>query len=401
MLGEGVIIAVSFAYMAVLFGIAYYGDKRADQKRSIINNPYIYSLSIAVYCTAWTFYGSVGRAASTGVGFLPIYLGPTLMAAMWWLVLRKIIRIAKTYRITSIADFIGSRYGKSALLTGLVTVIAVIGILPYISLQLKAVATSFFIINQYPDLVMPSQQIDQAFWKDSAFYIAMLLAAFTILFGTRHIDVSEHHEGMVAAIAFESVVKLCAFLAVGAFVTYGAFDGPADLFGQALQVPELAELMQFSAMPGTYANWFALTILSMLAVFLLPRQFQVTVVENTDERHILKASWMFPLYLLIINIFVLPLALGGHLMFTGEAVDPDTYVLTIPMALNNEWLTLFVFIGGLSAATGMVIVATIALSTMISNELIMPVLLRNRLFGLSQRSDLTGTISAIRRGASS
>ena len=399
MLGEGVIIAVSFAYMAVLFGIAYYGDKRADEKRSIINNPYIYSLSIAVYCTAWTFYGSVGRAASTGAGFLPIYLGPTLMAALWWLVLRKIIRIAKTYRITSIADFIGSRYGKSALLTGLVTVIAVIGILPYISLQLKAVATSFFIINQYPDLVMPSQQLDQAFWKDSAFYIAMLLAAFTILFGTRHIDVSEHHEGMVAAIAFESVVKLCAFLAVGVFVTYSAFDGPADLFRQALEVPELAQLMQFSALPGTYANWFALTILSMLAVFLLPRQFQVTVVENTDERHILKASWLFPLYLLIINIFVLPLAFGGHLLFTDNAVDPDTYVLTIPMALNNEWLTLFVFIGGLSAATGMVIVATIALSTMISNELIMPVLLRNRRLGLSQRSDLTGIISAIRRGA--
>ena len=399
MLSEGVIIVISFAYMGVLFAIAYFGDKRADEKRSIINNPYIYSLSIAVYCTAWTFYGSVGRAANTGAGFLPIYLGPTLMAALWWLVLRKIIRIAKTHRITSIADFIGSRYGKSGLLAGLVTVIAVIGILPYISLQLKAVATSFFIINQYPELVMPSQQVDQAFWKDSAFYIAMLLAAFTILFGTRHIDVSEQHEGMVAAIAFESVVKLFAFLAVGYFVTYSVFDGPANLFEQALDVPALAELMQVSAVPGSYANWFSLTILSMLAIFLLPRQFQVTVVENTDERHILKACWLFPLYLLVINIFVLPLAFGGLLLFPDNSVDPDTFVLTIPMALNNEWLTLFVFIGGLSAATGMVIVATIALSTMISNELIMPAILRNHLFGLTKRSDLTGIILAIRRGA--
>ncbi len=399
MLSEGAIIAISFSYMAVLFAIAYFGDKRADEKRSIINNPYIYSLSIAVYCTAWTFYGSVGRAASTGVGFLPIYLGPTLMAALWWLVLRKIIRIAKTYRITSIADFIGSRYGKSAQLTGIVTIIAVIGILPYISLQLKAVATSFFIIAQYPELVMPSQQLDQAFWKDSAFYIAMLLAAFTILFGTRHIDVSEQHEGMVAAIAFESVIKLCAFLAVGFFVTFTVFDGPANLFQQALEVPALAELMQMHAQPGTYANWFALMILSMLAIFLLPRQFQVTVVENTDERHILTASWLFPLYLLVINIFVLPLAFGGLLLFPDNSVDPDTFVLTIPMALKHEWLTLFVFIGGLSAATGMVIVATIALSTMISNELIMPVILRNHLFGLTRRSDLTGIILAIRRWA--
>lgn len=399
MLSEGAIITISFAYMAILFGIAYFGDKRADEKRSIIDNPYIYSLSIAVYCTAWTFYGSVGRAASTGAGFLPIYLGPTLMAALWWLVLRKIIRIAKVYRITSIADFIGSRYGKSAQLTGIVTVIAVVGILPYISLQLKAVATSYHIINQYPQLVMPTQELDEAFWKDSAFYIAMLLAAFTILFGTRHIDVSEQHEGMVAAIAFESVVKLCAFLAVGFFVTYTVFDGPVNLFQQALEVPALAELMQISALPGTYANWFALTILSMLAIFLLPRQFQVTVVENTDESHILTASWLFPLYLLVINIFVLPLAFGGLLLFPDNSVDPDTYVLTIPMALKNEFLTLFVFIGGLSAATGMVIVATIALSTMISNELIMPVILRNHLFGLTKRSDLTGIIKSIRRGA--
>ena len=211
MLQNSVVLASAFAYLGMLFAIAYFGDKRAAQRRSIISNPYTYTLSIAVYCTAWTFYGSVGRAATTGVGFLPIYLGPTLMAATWWLVLRKIIRVAKTQRITSIADFIGSRYGKSALMAGLVTIIAVIGILPYISLQLKAVSNSYFILLHYPNLVTPVHSSELAIWEDSALYVALLLAAFTILFGTRQIDVTERHEGMVAAIAFEGIVKLLAF----------------------------------------------------------------------------------------------------------------------------------------------------------------------------------------------
>ena len=206
MLDDRVILVVAFAYLGLLFAIAYYGDKRADAKRSIIANPYIYTLSIAVYCTAWTFYGSVGRAANSGVGFLPIYLGPTLMAVLWWFVLRKIIRIAKAHRITSIADFIGSRYGKSTLLGGLVTIIAVVGIMPYISLQLKAVSTSYVVLQHYPELVMPYQSGQTALWEDTALYVALLMAAFTILFGTRHIDATERHEGMVAAIAFESLV---------------------------------------------------------------------------------------------------------------------------------------------------------------------------------------------------
>ncbi len=398
MLDKSVILLAAFTYLGILFGIAYFGDKRADEKRSIISNPYIYTLSIAVYCTAWTFYGSVGRAANTGVGFLPIYLGPTLMAALWWFVLRKIIRIAKTQRITSIADFIGSRYGKSALLAGMVTILAVIGILPYISLQLKAVSTSYLIVQHYPDLVMPQQSSGIVVWEDTGLYVALLLAAFTILFGTRHIDVTERHEGMVAAIAFESLVKLLAFLGVGIFVTFGLFDGPADLFSRAAQRPELASMMSMESMSGGYTSWFTLTFLSMMAIMFLPRQFQVAVVENVNEDHVRKAVWLFPLYLLIINIFVLPLAFAGLLLFQAGEVDPDTYVLTIPMAQHQAGLTLFVFLGGLSAATGMVIVATIALSTMVCNDLVMPALLRIKALGLTERKDMTGLLLGIRRG---
>src|SRR5881275_1863468 len=230
MLTAPVVVIASFAYVGLLFAIAYYGDKRADAGRSIIANPYIYALSLAVYCTSWTFYGSVGRAATGGIGFLPIYLGPTLMAALWWYVMLKIIRISKQNRITSIADFIASRYGKSQMLGGLVTVIAVIGVIPYISLQLKAISGSFTILHHYPNIVMPAQAAAQPFLNDTALYIALLLAAFTILFGTRHLDATERHEGMVAAIAFESMVKLLAFVAVGAFVTFGLYDGFADVF---------------------------------------------------------------------------------------------------------------------------------------------------------------------------
>ena len=400
MLDDRVILVVAFAYLGLLFAIAYYGDKRADAKRSIIANPYIYTLSIAVYCTAWTFYGSVGRAANSGVGFLPIYLGPTLMAVLWWFVLRKIIRIAKAHRITSIADFIGSRYGKSTLLGGLVTIIAVVGIMPYISLQLKAVSTSYVVLQHYPELVMPYQSGQTALWEDTALYVALLMAAFTILFGTRHIDATERHEGMVAAIAFESLVKLLAFLAVGLFVTFGLFGGPADIFGRAAAVPQLERLLSFEGMTGGYASWFSLTFLSMMAIMFLPRQFQVAVVENVNEDHIRKAVWLFPLYLLVINLFVLPIALSGLLLFPPHTagVDPDTYVLTIPMAEQREALALFAFVGGLSAATGMVIVATIALSTMVCNDLVMPVLLRIRALGLAARRDLTGLLLGIRRG---
>jgi hypothetical protein len=400
MLHGTTIFLVAFAYLGLLFAIAYYADERADAGRPVIASPYIYSLSLAVYATAWTFYGSVGRAASDGIGFLPIYIGPTLMIALWWVVLRKILRISKQNRITSLADFIASRYGKSALLGGLVTVIAVIGILPYISLQLKAVSSSFTILVQYPEIIMPAQVVAAPMRQDTALWVALILAAFTIAFGTRHLDAAEHHQGMVAAIAFESLVKLLAFIAVGAFVTFGMYDGFGDVFARAAAEPKMRAMMTpLEGTAGSYGNWVWLTILSMMAIMFLPRQFQVAVIENVDEKHLNKAIWLFPLYMLAINVFVLPVAFGGLLHFPDGKVDADTFVLTLPMAQKQELLALLVFIGGLSAATGMVIVETIALSTMVCNDLVMPVLLRLRRLRLNERRDLTGLLIGIRRSA--
>jgi Na+/proline symporter/signal transduction histidine kinase len=399
MLHGGVILLVSFAYLGILFAIAYWGDKRADAGRSIIANPTIYALSMAVYATSWTFYGSVGRAAASGVGFLPIYLGPTLIAALWWLVLRKMIRISKANRITSIADFIAARYGKSSLLGGLVTVIAVIGIIPYIALQLKAVSNSFILLLQYPEVVMPVKGEAVALFQDTALYVALLLAAFTIVFGTRHLDATERHEGMVAAIAFESMVKLLAFLAVGAFVTFGLYNGFADVFERAKQLPQIDQLLMLGGSAGTYGSWVWLIFLSMLSILFLPRQFQISVVENVNEDHVAKAIWLFPAYLLAINVFVLPIAFAGLMHFPPGQVDADTFVLTLPMAHRQEALALFVFVGGLSAATGMVIVETIALSTMICNDLVMPLLLRWKSLALAESRDLSGLLLGIRRGA--
>ena len=396
MLNAPFILAVSFGYLGLLFAIAYYGDKRAEAGRSIVAKPSVYALSLAVYATSWTYYGSVGRAADTGVGFLPIYLGPTLMFALGWVVLRKIIRISKAHRITTIADFVASRYGKSTLLGGLVTVIAVIGIVPYISLQLKAISNTFSILPEYPDIVSPTELDPGSLFADTGLYVALVLAAFTILFGTRKLDATERHEGMVAAIAFESVVKLVAFLCVGLFVTFGMFGGFGDLFGKAAALPEASELFTLGGSDTGYGDLFWLTVLSMLAIVLLPRQFHVAVVENVDERHLSKAIWLFPLYLLVINLFVLPIALGGLVTFNGDDVNPDTFVLALPMAEGQQALALFAYLGGVSAATGMVIVETIALSTMVSNNLVMPALLRGRA-RVTASHDLRRLILAIRR----
>jgi len=398
--GSWVVVLASFAYLGVLFAIAWVADRRADQGRSLIANPTIYALSLAVYCTTWTFYGSVGRAAVTGIGFLPIYLGPTLMMALGWFVIHKIVRVAKANRITSIADFVASRYGKSQLLGGLVTVIAVVGVIPYIALQLKAVSNSFTILAAAPEIVMPARAAAVPLLQDSALYVAMIMAAFTILFGTRHLDATERHEGMVAAIAFESVVKLVAFLAVGLYVSYGLFDGIGDIFARARALPQLEKLLTASDTAAGYGSWAALTFLSLLSVLLLPRQFQIAVVENVNEAHLKRAIWLFPLYLFLINLFVLPIALGGLLHFgMAGGVDADTFVLTLPLANQSEGLALLAYIGGLSAATGMVIVETIALSTMVCNDLVMPLLLRRGWFNLAARSDLSGLLLEIRRWA--
>jgi Na+/proline symporter/two-component sensor histidine kinase len=390
------VLAASVAYLGLLFVIAWWADKRAQNGRSVIGNAWVYALSMAVYCTAWTYFGSVGRAASGGVWFLPIYLGPMLAMVLAWMVLRKMIRIARGYRITSIADFVASRYGKSPALAGLVTLITVVGIVPYIALQLKAMASGYAVLTTPVGTPLPS---GGPWWSDGTLYVALALAGFTMIFGTRHLDSTERHEGMVAAIAFESVVKLVAFVAVGLFVTWGLFGGPGDLFARAMAVPELNELLglQRDGKPFAYEQWFALTMLSMLSVIFLPRQFQVMVVENVDESHLRRAVWVFPAYLLLINLFVLPIALGGLLYFAGSPVDADTFVLSLPLAAGASGLALAAFIGGLSAATGMIIVEAIAVSTMVCNDLVMPLLLRLRRF--QQQRDLTRVLLWIRRAA--
>ena len=393
--GLWLLLISSLAYLGLLFGLAYYGDKRADAGRSLIANPYVYTLSIAVYCTAWTFYGSVGRAAEAGFEFITVYLGPTLAAVLWWLVLRKIVRISKVQRITSIPDFIASRYGKSSYLAGLVTVIAVVGVMPYIALQLKAVSLSFEVMSHAPALVMPGE-LPAGFGIDTALFVAIFLAVFAILFGTRHIDATERHEGMVLAVAFESLTKLVAFLAVGAFVTFGLYGGFSNLFARASEAG-LDEILLFDSSAHGYASWLTITFLSLMAVMFLPRQFQILVVENVNEDHIRTASWLFPLYLLAINLFVVPLALAGLLGFPAGSVEQDTLVLALPIAHGFGDLALLVFLGGLSAATSMVIVESIALATMICNDLVMPVLLRMPALRLNERADLSRLLILIRR----
>jgi len=399
MLGHSLVVATAVAYLLLLFGLAWAADRRADAGRSVIGNAWVYTLSWGVYCTAWTYFGSVGRAASAGMWFLPIYLGPTLGLILSTLVVRKMVRIAKTYRITSIADFIASRYGKSPALAGLVTLITVVGIVPYTALQLKAVSSGYEMLTSAAG-VTPS--MGPTWWQDSALVVALLLAGFTMMFGTRHLDSTERHEGMVAAMAFESVVKLVAFLAVGVYVTWGLFDGPSDIFARAQAVPALQQLTRLS--PGAsgprfaYDQWFALLLLAMLSVIFLPRQFQVMVLENVDESHLRRASWAFPLYMLLINLFVLPIALGG-LLLGGTVAQADSFVLALPLHHAHPMLALLVFVGGLSAATGMVIMETTAVSTMVCNDLVMPWLLRTHRFGARAGTDMTGLLQGIRRAA--
>jgi Na+/proline symporter/signal transduction histidine kinase len=381
-----ILALVSLLYLLLLFAIAYWGDSRAGRTDKPLAGPWIYSLSLAVYCTTWTFFGSVGLASSRGIMFLPIYIGPTLMAVLWPLVVGKMVRIGSAERITSIADFISSRYGKSQAVGAVVTVIAIIGIVPYISLQLKAVADTFDLLTRDND---PAR-------FDTALQVTAILAVFSILFGARHIDASEHHRGMVAAIAFESLVKLVAFVLVGILVTYGLYDGFSDLFQQAAARPELARLFTFAG-AGDYGTWISLTVLSMMVIICLPRQFQVAVVEAADEKNVRRATWLFPLYLILINLFVLPIALAGRLTFGDSGVDPDTYVLALPMAGDRNLIATIAFLGGLSAATGMVIVETVALATMFSNYIVMPLLVRRAQALSARRDSLSGMVLATRR----
>jgi PAS domain S-box-containing protein len=357
-----ILLLIIFSYLLLLFSVAYFAERKELQGRSLVSNPYVYSLSLAVYCTSWTFYGSVGKAANAGLSFLTIYVGPTLMAALWWIVLRKIVYISKENRITTISDFIASRYGKSVSLSVLVTLVAVIGITPYLGLQLKAIMTAFSMLSGRPE------ESHFAGW-----FISLLLGMFAIMFGARRLDASERHGGLVFAVAFESAIKLVAFLAVGIFVTYGLFNGFGDIFGRIQQGP-YASLMKIGTGSNvSFLEWTSLTFLSMMAIMFLPRQFHVAVVENYSADHIKKAMWLFPLYLFLINIFVLPIAYGGLLLKDMQSAA-DYFVLSIPMHSGHPLLTIIVFIGGFSAATAMIIVESLALSTMVMNSFVMPTL---------------------------
>ena len=378
MISLKIVALVSLIYFGILFGVAYYADRQRERGRSMIDNPSVYSLSLAVYCTSWTFYGSVGKAATTGIDFLTIYLGPTLIAFTWWFLLRKIVRISKEQNVTSIADFISSRYGKSPMLGAIVAVFAVLGIMPYIALQLKAVARSFDLLV-YPlttnNTVHVLPKFDLHF--DSAFAAALILGLFGVLFGARHLDTSERHEGLVAAIALESLVKVVAFVAAGIFVTYGLFDGFTDIFHDFLvRFPEREHLLRLGTENNSYAHWLSMTVISMMAVMFLPRQFHIMVIENCREEHIRKAMWRFPAYMFAINLFVIPIALGGLLLGNGDTHNADFFVLTLPLQYGQPWLAMLVFIGGFSASAGMVMVSSVALSTMILNHLVIPVILR-------------------------
>ncbi len=364
------VASVAFGYLLLLFAIAYYGDRRRSQGRSIIANPYIYTLSLAVYCTSWTFHGSVGKAANEGLSFLPIYIGPTLIAFLWWFLLRKLVRVCKENHVTTMSDFLTLRYGKGALLGAIVTVGIILADMPYIGLQLKAISTTYDILVGAPEHALQGLP----FYLDHAFYIALILAVFGSMFGARRLDPGERHEGLVAAVAFESIVKLVAFLAVGLLVSYVLFPGIGEIFRRVTAQPAYSHLFLLNTTPNnSYLLMFVETVLSMWAIILLPRQFHMGVVENTDEKHILTASWLLPVYLFLINFFVLPLAFGGLLLGRPPS-QGDTFVLRLPLDSGHPWIALLAFVGGLSAATAMVMVASITLSTMFLNSLVLPFL---------------------------
>jgi len=358
------LLVVALAYVVLLFSVAFAADRAARLGRGgWLRSPVVYTLSLSIYCTAWTFYGDVGFAARSGLEFVTIYLGPTLVMIGWWTLLRKMVRIGRSQRITSIADMMSSRYGKSNLLAVFVTIIAVIGTTPYIALQLQSVTLS---INAFAQMDPAGGAAPDT--ATTALWIAAGLAVFTVLFGTRNLDVNERHHGVVMAIALEAVVKLCALLAVGVFVVWGLGQGPGDVMARI----DASKIAMWEVSGG---RWVGLTMLSAAAFLCLPRMFQVMIVENQDEGHLRTASWAFPAYLMLMSLFVVPIAVTG-LDLLPPGSNPDLFVLTLPLTAGQDGLAIFSFLGGFSSATSMVIVAAIALSTMVSNHIVMPVWLR-------------------------
>ncbi|MFV3074420.1 PAS-domain containing protein [Niveispirillum fermenti] len=362
------VLGLALSYLATLFAIAWWGDRYAARQPEVQERraPLLYAMSLAVYCTSWTFYGAIGRAAASGWDFLPIYVGPILIFSLGSPILVKMVRVAKAENVVSISDFISARYGKSRALAALITVMAVTVVLPYFALQLKAITISLEALagDPFANRMM-------AIPGETTFLITCAMALFAILFGVRNIHANEHHRGLMMAISSESIVKLAAAFMVGGVIVYAVADGPAGVFRRAMEQPDLAGLLT----PNLGFGWWAMTLLAALAILCLPRQFHVTVVENTHVGDIRTASWLFPLYLVAINIFVLPVALAGLMMFPDGSVNADTFLVTVPLSLGHDWMAVLAFIGGLSAATSMIIVGAVALSTMVCNDLIVPMLM--------------------------
>ncbi len=385
-----VLVAVSLIYVIVLFAVAFVAERRARQGRlMILHRPIVYPLSLSIYCTAWTFYGAVGYAARSGLEFATIYLGPTLVFVGWWWVLRKLVRIGRAQRVTSIADLISSRYGKSNLLGVIVTLMSVASSTPYIALQLQSVTLSFGVFSEPAPVGWGPAVWNLPDQSATALWIAAGLTLFTILFGTRNLDANERHHGVVMAIALEAVVKLVALVAVGSFVVWGVADGPADVLARI----DASPIADWDLKPGRFAG---LIFVSAAAVLTLPRMFQVLVVENVDERHLATASWAFPAYLLLMSLFVVPIAVVG-LERLPPGANPDLFVLTLPLALDQGKLALLAFLGGFSSATSMVIVAAIALATMVSNHIVTPLWLALNRQGAREPGDIRGLVLFSRR----
>ncbi len=390
MLQGWVVVVIALAYIGFLFLVASYGDRRHQVTRGNRARLLIYPLSLAIYCTSWTFFGSVGVAAHTGIEFLTIYIGPVLMVGLTYPLIIRIIRLAKGQNITSIADFIAARYGKSQAVAATVALIAIVGMIPYIALQLKAVSAS---VGTILAAVSAGNGAAEPLLGDIALFVALLMAAFAVLFGTRHVDATEHQDGLMLAVATESVIKLVAFLAVGIFVTFVMFPGPLALFADALQRPETAAVLT-RVPPAT--TFLATTVLSLFAIVLLPRQFHVGVVENHSEAEVRRAAWLFPAYLVLINLFVMPIAMAGLLTFPA-GTDGDMFVLALPLKAHSELFALIAFVGGLSAATAMVIVELVALAIMVSNDIVMPLVLKRRAAGSGGPSNAGAQLLTVRR----
>jgi len=381
------VFAVAVAYIFILFVIATLGDKRSS-RGTFIPPSLVYSMSLAVYCTSWTYYGAVGTATSSGLEYTAIYLSPILLFIFGMPLLRKIIRTAKRQNIASIADYLSARYGKRSGIAALVTIISTLAIVPYISLQLKAVSTSIEVLTQ------PIQSAWAPIWfSDTTFLTSIAMTIFAILFGTRQVDATEHHPGLMLAIAFESTVKLIALLAIGFFVIFYFFDGMDNFWMVFHDTPALKDT--FSKSLGT--SFWTQMLLAAGAIIALPRQFHIMVVENTTEHHLKTARWVFPGYLIIVTLLVIPITSAGLLLFPDGSVSPDTFVLRIPMETGNAWLSLLVFVGGFSAATAMIVIATLSLSTMLSNDVILPFLLRIKRPGFNEKQDFSRLLILIRR----